>query len=102
MMDNSGGFMYLCDDGDIFILFQGALRPVTQKLSTHFGDIDPERYMEPNSYNIFRAFDLSKHWEEFYDLCEVKYYKKLLQEEAVRRRFEPPFHSAKGFAHKPA
>src|SRR6201996_8738928 len=35
------GYIYFCDDGDIFILFEGALKPIAAKLASHFGDLDP-------------------------------------------------------------
>lgn len=102
MLAGINGLIYIFDDGDILILFQGALRPLAVKLSSHFGDIDPDSAVSSTGNNLFRAFDLSKHWEEFYELCETKYYKKLVQIEAARKRLHPHFHHAGSFVHKPA
>lgn len=76
MFEDSSGYIYLCDDGDIFILFQGALRPAIVRLGTHFGDIDPEHFRQPS--DTTSAFDLGRQWDNFYELCEDKYLKSLV------------------------
>lgn len=71
LADNDG-YIYLCNDGDIFILFQGALRPVLAKLSHYFGDIDLSQAVEKPQNSFFTIFDLSKDWQEFLNLCFAK------------------------------
>ena len=81
LLADISGYIYLVDDGDIFILFQGALKPVTSKLSAHFGDLDPDRVTGDPETGLFSIFDLSKHWDEFFNLCETKYHHTLISEE---------------------
>ncbi len=78
------GYIYLCDDGDIFILFQGALKPIIKKLSSHFGDLDEQNMEGYPRNNPFILFDLSKHWDDFYYLCETKYLRALVASEEAR------------------
>lgn len=63
------GHIYFCDDGDIFMVFEGALKPVADKLSKHFGDLDPDQLRGNSESGMFSFFDLGKHWEGFYELC---------------------------------
>lgn len=90
LLDEMGGFLYLCDDGDIFILFQGTLKPVMVKLSSHFADIDADEKVKNDK--LYKVFDLGKQWESFYDLCEAKYLDSLVAEEEQHMRFtyQPP------------
>jgi len=83
MLEGSSGHIYLCNDGDIFILFQGTLKPIVNKLSSHFGDIDPDHIREFDD-TMFSVFDLGKQWDEFYELCETKYLKSLVIEQEAR------------------
>jgi len=66
------GYIYFCDDGDIIILFEGALKPIVARLSSHFGDLDPDQLRGQSNDNLFSFFDLSKHWEGFAQLCHEK------------------------------
>lgn len=88
LLADTPGYIYLCDDADIFILFQGALRPVLARLATHFGDVDPDQeiagWVEGDFVNVF---DLNRHWHEFYNLCSVKYHAgQAFEEETAHRR----------------
>lgn len=72
MLARDEGYIYFCDDGDILILFEGALKPVAEKLSSHFGDLDPGQLRGQPEGEMFSFFDLSKHWEGFFQLCYEK------------------------------
>ena len=87
VLAETDGFIYLCEDGDIFILFQGNLRAVVSKLSLHFGDLAPEQLRGRPKDNPFSIFDLGKHWQGFYHLCESKYLNTLAASEYVRGNF---------------
>jgi hypothetical protein len=71
------GYIYFCDDGDIFILFEGALKPLTDKLSSHFGDLDPDQLRGTAESGIFTFFDLNRHWQGFYNICREKAHRLL-------------------------
>jgi hypothetical protein len=71
-LQGEDGYIYLCSDGDIFILFQGAARPLLTKLAKHFGDIDIDRALDKNNDSLFRIYDLAKDWDEFFTLCFTK------------------------------
>lgn len=71
-LSDNEGYIYLCSDGDIFILFQGILRPVMAKLAHYFGDIDLSHAVERSSDNFFTVYDLSKDWSSFLNLCFTK------------------------------
>ncbi len=72
MLAENEGFIYLCEDGDVFILFQGALKPILLKLASHFADLDPNQPLNLQ-HGMFTIFDLSKHWQSFFEVCENKY-----------------------------
>ncbi len=73
LLEGADGYVYLCDDGDIFILFQGPLKPVMAKLSNHFEELKPRPLWEkPAVDNPFTIFDLSKYWQVFFNLCRAK------------------------------
>jgi hypothetical protein len=71
LLEADDGYVYLCDDGDIIILFQGRATPILTKLSTYFADIDP-RYGEGRFDRFFTTYDLSKDWAAFSNMCFVK------------------------------
>ena len=94
------GYIYLCDDGDIFILFQGALRPIMNKLAEHFKDLKADCIAQVTAGNVFTVFDLSRYGQEFFNLCKAKY----LQAMTALEELPEPFsfydrllmHSAQG------
>jgi hypothetical protein len=67
------GFVYLCRDRDIFILFQGRAKPILTKLSSYFADMSEADMSD----HIFKLYDLSKDWQAFFSVC----YQKSLNEE---------------------
>lgn len=58
------GTIYVCEDGDIFVLFQGNAKAVTSRLAAHFSDQDED--------NPFVLLDLSVYWDEFITLCKPR------------------------------
>ncbi len=73
MLADDDGYIYLCDDGDIFVLFKGALTPIVRKLASRFDGIRPERLWEQPDDRLFTIFDLSRYWQIFYKLCQAKF-----------------------------
>jgi hypothetical protein len=65
MLEGKEGYIYVCENGDIFLLFQGLFEPVMEMLNARFGDIT-----EDEDDNLFTVYDLSRYWQLFYDLCE--------------------------------
>jgi hypothetical protein len=72
LLEDTDGFIYLCDEGDIFILFEGAVRPVLEKLSGHFGGLTLKPGGQPEDPH-FTIFDLSRHWQAFYRLSKARF-----------------------------
>lgn len=72
LLADDEGYIYLCEDGDIFILFQGAFFPIARKLSNHFAGLKPEQMWEQPGDALFSVFDLSTHWHAFYVLAMAK------------------------------
>lgn len=70
---DTDGEIYICDDGDIFILFKGALRPIVTKLGNRIKDFRPELLWQQPHDELFTIFDLSQYWALFFRLCKAKY-----------------------------
>jgi len=94
LMARDEGYIYFCDDGDIFILFEGALKPLAEKLSSHFGDLDPEQLRGEAESGMFSFFDLSKHWQGFYNVCREKAHRILPVRERLAVDVLPSAHAA--------
>jgi hypothetical protein len=69
------GQVFFCEDGDIFILFKGAVRPVAARLSLYFDEVKPEMDTAQPSDELFTFLDLGMYWQVFMDLCRAKYIK---------------------------
>lgn len=54
------GNIYLCKNGDVFLLFTGKVGGVVEKLEGQFRDIN------------YQLFDLGLQWAPFFELCESK------------------------------
>ena len=63
------GYLFLCDDGDIFLLFQGPMKPVLKKLEPHFHDIETDLAGDDDGENRFSVYDLGTDWLNLYTLC---------------------------------
>ena len=72
LLEACDGTIYVCDDGDMFILFQGALKPILARLGRHFDGIVPLRLEEQPEDTLFTIFDFSKHWPLFVTLVTAK------------------------------
>lgn len=94
ILSDDEGYIYLCGDGDIFILFQGAMRPVWNKLGSQFADIDMDYDSGQASGNLFAIYDLSKDWSE---LCRISYAKSL-HAKHLGDAIEVPYHRHAGRA----
>lgn len=64
LLDEHDGYVYLCDDNDIMILFQGRAQGIMNKLASYFADVD--------SKELFTLYDLHKDWAFFFALCYKK------------------------------
>ncbi len=71
LLADADGYVYMCNDGDIFILFQGALKPIVNKLGEHFGDLSMGDDGQPAD-SAFTILDLSRDWQVFFNLCAAK------------------------------
>jgi hypothetical protein len=85
LLAKANGTIYLCEDGDIIIMFQRSPRMIVDKVSRHLGEAGPGQSRSQHTYNLFGVFDLSKHWQGFYNLCVGKYLKSLALSEERRR-----------------
>lgn len=72
LLEGDDGFIYLCDDGDVFILFQGQATPIIDRLGEHFKGLGKEKGKIQPQDDIYTVFDLSTHWEIFFALCKGK------------------------------
>ena len=73
LLEDLDGHVYICEDGDIFILFQWAIRPIVRRLGSHFSELAPMPFTQDPGDNTFSIFDLSRHWGVFFRLCQAKY-----------------------------
>lgn len=81
------GQVFCCEDGDIFILFHGELRPIAQRLSHYFDEVKPDMQTGQPKGELFTVLDLGIYWQLFYDLCRAKFYKSnRLYQAAIQRR----------------
>lgn len=85
LLTDEDGYIYHCSDGDIFILFQGALTPILRKLGGQFDDFRHERIEHVMEQDHIGIFDLRMHWPDFYELCYNKAMKPMqAQQENTR------------------
>lgn len=85
-------YVYLCGDGDVFILFQGRAKPLLGRLAKIFGDLNPSTVRQETASPLI-VYDLSKDWAEFYEVCFSK-----SMNEAYQRMFAktPPAYQRAG------
>lgn len=72
LLEEEEGFIYLCEDGDVFILFQGKVSHIIGKLGEQFKGLGKEKGAVQPEDDIYTVFDLSTHWQIFYTLCKNK------------------------------
>jgi len=66
------GYMYLCDDGDIFVFFQGPVKAIVKRLGAHFEDVTSDMSRADKDNRRFAIYDLSVEWQQLYELCRDK------------------------------
>jgi len=72
LLADEEGYIYICEGGDIFILFQGPHKHIAAKLASQFEDLNLESAQSQQTDHL-TIFDLSKHWRLLFDLCRAKY-----------------------------
>lgn len=72
MLEDDDGYIYLCDDGDVFILFRGQVGPILEKLGEQFRDLGKSEGAAHPEEEIYSVLDLSKYWQVFITLCRSK------------------------------
>lgn len=72
MLDDDEGYIYLCEDGDVFILFRGQVGPILDKLGEQFRDLGKSEGAAHPEDEIYSVLDLSKYWQVFITLCRSK------------------------------
>ena len=72
LLEGEDGYVYLCDDGDVFILFQGKVSDIMGRLGEHFKGLAEGRSLHGGEEAICTVFDLSMQWNVFFALCEQK------------------------------
>jgi hypothetical protein len=84
LLSSKDGTIYVCDDGDVFVLFQGQLSPVMKILSGHFGELEASAQHPQAATGPFTVFDLSRQFQEFFTLCENKHLRAIIESEVMR------------------
>ena len=72
LLEGEDGYAYLCDDGDVFILFQGKVSDIMNRLGEHFKGLADGSSTTGGEEALCTVFDLSMKWNEFFALCERK------------------------------
>lgn len=72
LLESEEGYIYLCTDKDVFILFQGQARPILDKIGEQFHELGAEYTEVQAQGSLYTVFDLSVQWEPFFKLCEQK------------------------------
>lgn len=78
-LNDEEGSIYLCRDGDLFVLFQGKVGDIVDKLGAHFKDIADPASTAQEGTTLYTLYDLSleRNWNEF--LTRVTQKAELLQ-----------------------
>ncbi|MDX2074116.1 MAG: hypothetical protein SFX19_07125 [Alphaproteobacteria bacterium] len=64
LLEDDEGYVYLCHDHDIFILFQGRTHSILKKLTSYFADLESDE--------MCSVYDLEKDWAFFFSICYRK------------------------------
>lgn len=72
MLEGDDGYIYLCEDGDVFIIFRGQVTPIIEKLGEQIRDLGKQNGTPHPEEDIYSVLDLSKFWTVFYTLCKNK------------------------------
>lgn len=71
LLTEAEGHIFMCRDGDIFILFQGQAKPLIDKLGEHFEGMQLGDDGQPKD-PMYTILDLGRDWNVFYHLCLSK------------------------------
>ncbi len=93
LLESEDGYVYLCADGDVFILFQGKVSDIMNRLGEHFQGLGDGTTSSADEA-IYTVFDLSMQWDHFFTLCE----RKATEAEAANEKSDQPAFVP---AHKP-
>ena len=77
MLSRMNGFAYLCETGEIFILYRGTYNSLTSRLSMYLWSLCSTQNIVPTDHQLFSHFDLRGQWKSFYRFCEKRYYEAL-------------------------
>ncbi len=72
LLESEDGYVYLCGDGDVFILFQGKISVVLDRLGETFRGLAGGHGTAQPEDELYTIFDLSRHWQIFFTLCKNK------------------------------
>lgn len=72
LLEHEEGYIYLCEDSDAFILFQGKASAILDKLGEHFKGLHNAHPTAQPEDELYTIFDLSRHWQIFLSLCKTK------------------------------
>lgn len=81
LLEKSKGNIYLCNNGDVFIIFRGMLKPIHVKLARYFWCLDASHVNWQPGHNLFTIIDFIKEWDSFYSRCETLYLWNLVASE---------------------
>jgi hypothetical protein len=82
MLAKTKGCLYLCDNGEIFILYKGTHASVQTRLSMYLWALYPEPMNVRTNHHLYSLFDLSKQRAAFHAFCEKRYIEALAVSEA--------------------
>lgn len=80
------GYLFLCEDGDIFLLFQGPMKPILKKLESHFEDIEAD-LSGASEDSRFTVYDIGADWQALHALCRRKAFAALTAPEGFYTAF---------------
>lgn len=76
LLRDQEGRVYLCADGDIFMLFKGVPAKILEMVSAHMHDLfdlSQKVTADKESIAFCTIYDLSIDWMPFYEVCRNKY-----------------------------
>lgn len=83
MLARMKGTVYMCNNGEIFILYHGNYPSLTTRLSMYLWSLYSDSTSGGHAHQLFSVFDLSSPWESFYHFCEKRYMDAIADAEAL-------------------
>lgn len=77
MLTRKTGFVYLCDNEEMFILYRGAHQTLGNRLSMYLWTLYSDQETAESPHQLFSFFDLNAQWPSFYRFCEKRYMETL-------------------------